>query len=64
MKHLSKLAAFFVAMVVVVGFASCKGEVVEVEKLVEKKVEVDKKTDEIAPENVTNLEAEAKDGRI
>ena len=38
MKHLSKLAAFFVAMVVVVGFASCKGDVVEVEK----KVEVDK----------------------
>ena len=64
MKHLSKLAAFFVAMVVVVGFASCKGEVVEVEKLVEKKVEVDKKADEVAPANVTTLEAEAKDGRI
>ena len=56
MKHLSKLAAFFVAMVVVLGFASCKGDV---------KVEyVDKKADEIAPAKVTNLKATAKDSRV
>ena len=52
------------ASLLVFGLASCKPEVVEVEKLVEKKIEVDKKADEVAPAKVTNLKATAKDGRV
>ena len=54
--------AFAITVLFVQFFISCKPEVKIVEK--EKTVEVDKKADETAPGNVTNLAATAKDSRV
>lgn len=60
----------FITSALLLVMASCKPSVVTVEKEVEKEVEVvktvevDKKADETAPGNVTNLAATAKDSRV
>ena len=60
----------FITNVLLLVMASCKASVETVEKVVEKEVEVvktvevDKKADETAPGDVTNLAATAKDSRV
>ena len=56
---LTKLNTFALSVVLLFGFASCKPEIEYRDVIVEK--EVDKIGDEIAPANVTNLKATAKD---
>ena len=60
MKRFIKLTALALSAALVFGFASCKPEIEYRDVIVEK----DKKGDETAPANVTNLEATAKDSRI
>ena len=60
MKRFIKLTALALSASLVFGFASCKPEIEYRDVIVEK----DKKGDETAPANVTNLEATAKDSRI
>lgn len=68
----SECFAILILLAIIRGFVSCSNDpkVVEkevekvVEKEVEKVVEVDKKADETAPSNVTNLTATAKNERV
>ncbi len=60
LKRFIKLTALALSAALVFGFASCKPEIEYRDVIVEK----DKKGDETAPANVTNLEATAKDSRI
>lgn len=59
---LTKLNTFALSVVLLFGFASCKPEIEYRDVIVEK--EVDKIGDEIAPANVTNLKATAKDSCV
>ena len=62
MKCLSKIVSLGLAVALTVSFASCKTDVEKQYVFVEK--EVDKKADEIAPANVTELTAQPKDSRV
>lgn len=62
MKCLSKIARLGLAVALTVSFASCKNDVEKQYVFVEK--EVDKKADETAPANVTDLAAQPKDSRV
>ena len=62
MKCLSKIVSLGLAVALTVSFASCKTDVEKQYVFVEK--EVDKKADETAPANVTDLAAQEKDSRV
>lgn len=62
MKCLSKIVSLGLAVALTVSFASCKTDVEKQYVFVEK--EVDKKADETAPANVTDLAAQPKESRV